>query len=213
MGKDSTNYIALVVDDHPLFRDSFCLLLQRLGLFNTVKITATRKELVQALLENTDSSITIFLDFYLDDHSSLPLITEIKQLNRNAKIIMVSSVTSPALASTIMMQKPHGFISKSSDVDAITQCVQMVRKDKFFVCPVIGRILDEADEASHAQFTDRDLQTLQYFARGLSVLETAEAIHLSRHTVVSHRRNMMAKSGTNSITELLAYAHRMGFIT
>ncbi|MFB2119291.1 hypothetical protein [Parapedobacter sp. 2B3] len=32
--------------------------------------------------------------------------------------------------------------------------------------------------------------------------------YLSKHTIVSHRRNMMTKSGSKSITELLAYARK-----
>ncbi len=212
MRNDNKNSIALVVDDHPLFRDSFSLLLERMDLFSEVRTVATSKELIQILVSNPYTKYTVFLDFYLGERTSLSLISQIKQLNRHAKIIVVSSITSPVMALSIMMQKPNGFISKSSDVGIIIQCLHMIQRDKLYVCPVIAQFLDEAEEIGHTHFTDRELEILSYFAEGLSVIETAEAIYLSKHTVVSHRRNMMAKSGTNSITELLAYAHRMGLI-
>ena len=54
---------------------------------------------------------------------------------------------------------------------------------------------------------------------GLSRLEitlerntTAEKFFLSKHTVVSHRRKMMKKTNTNTITELLSYVRKTGLI-
>ncbi|WP_183876756.1 LuxR C-terminal-related transcriptional regulator [Pedobacter sp. AK017] len=50
------------------------------------------------------------------------------------------------------------------------------------------------------------MEFLQYFARGLSIVHTAEQAHLSKHKIAAHRRKMMSKVCINSITELLAYA-------
>lgn len=209
MAPYQTTRTALVVDDHPLFRDSFSLLLERLDLFDVVRAVTGPKELTQFLLSHQTGSLFVFLDFYLGDHNSLPIINDIKRFNRDAKILMVSSISSPTLVAKIMSQGPHGFISKSSDIETIADGIRIIRQGDTFICPVIRELLDEAEVAATVEFTDRELEILHYFAQGLTVMQTAEAIHLSKHTVVSHRRNMMAKSNTNSITELLAYARKM----
>ncbi|NMN36149.1 DNA-binding CsgD family transcriptional regulator [Pedobacter sp. SG918] len=50
------------------------------------------------------------------------------------------------------------------------------------------------------------MEILQYFAHGSTIAQTAEKVHLSKHIIVAHRRNMMSK--INSITKLLSYARK-----
>lgn len=56
------------------------------------------------------------------------------------------------------------------------------------------------------------MDMLYHFSQGNSIQETAEIAHLSKHTVVSHRRRMMEKTNSKSITELLAYARKLNII-
>ncbi|WP_157501551.1 helix-turn-helix transcriptional regulator [Echinicola vietnamensis] len=58
----------------------------------------------------------------------------------------------------------------------------------------------------------RELEILQLFTQGFSIDRTAELVHLSRHTIVSHRRKMMKKTGSKTILELLAFSQKHGLI-
>jgi len=67
-----------------------------------------------------------------------------------------------------------------------------------------------AARGKRSMLSVREIEILHYFAQGFSVNETAEKFFLSKHTVVSHRRKMMRKTNTNTITELLSYVRKMG---
>ena len=67
-------------------------------------------------------------------------------------------------------------------------------------------------EEKEVWLSSREIEILRYFAQGFSVNETAEKFFLSKHTVVSHRRKMMKKTKTNTITELLSYVRKTGLI-
>jgi len=44
-------------------------------------------------------------------------------------------------------------------------------------------------------------------AKGLTIAETAGQMHLSPHTVIGHRRNIMHKLGVRSAAEIVKYAY------
>lgn len=203
------NTIAIVFDDHLLFADSFSALIERLELFNTVHTFNEERELTQFLVKNSKARIFLFIDYYLKNGNALPLINQAKRLNKNVAIIVISSVASPIAIANILSYNPHGFVSKSSGLDTILECLDTIEHGGRYVSPII-REIDLA--SSTIPFSARELEILQHFASGLSIAQTAERTFLSKHTIVSHRRKMMAKAKVNSITDLLSYARKQELI-
>lgn len=54
--------------------------------------------------------------------------------------------------------------------------------------------------------SERERQVLQLISFGFSTLEVAERLHLSRHTINNHRKNMLSRSGCGNIPELVRIA-------
>lgn len=57
-----------------------------------------------------------------------------------------------------------------------------------------------------AKLSDREIEILRFYARGLTITEIAEQIFVSADTVKFHRRKLFEKIGVQNITEALAYA-------
>ncbi len=204
--------IAIVFDDHLLFADSFSALIERLELFRAVHTISEEKELINFLIRHSQSPIYLFLDYYLQNKNGLPLINEARRLNKQITIIVVSSVTSPIAITNILSYNPQGLVSKSSGFSAILECLTVIGQGKQYLSPAISDIIANVNLSKKLLFTGRELEVLQYFAHGLSIAQTAEKTHLSKHTIVAHRRKMMAKASVNSITELLSYAREQELI-
>ena len=72
---------------------------------------------------------------------------------------------------------------------------------------------DDTTPASRVQpLTDRELEVLQWLARGLSSKEVAQTLNISVRTVESHRANLMHKLGVKSVAVLIQVAIREGMI-
>ncbi len=56
------------------------------------------------------------------------------------------------------------------------------------------------------ELTSRELQTLAALARGLSNKQIADLLHISTHTVISHRKNIIRKTGIKTAQGLTLYA-------
>ena len=207
------NPIAIVYDDHLLFAETFAAVLEKLQLFKSVHLFADDEHAYrQFMVKHFDVPVYLFLDYYLPQNNALTLISETRRINKKARIVVVSSITTPSLIAHILTYSPDGFISKSCGVDIVIECLRTISQGERYMCPVTREIAHSDPCVDEVPFTARELEMLRYFAQGLSVIDTANKTHLSKHTVVAHRRKMMTKAGVNSITELLAYARNKELI-
>lgn len=61
-------------------------------------------------------------------------------------------------------------------------------------------------------FSKREIEVLTLLSEGLNSSEIAEILFISKHTIDTHRRRLLAKSGTRNTAELIAYARKMGIL-
>lgn len=196
---------AVILDDHQLFADAFSLLLEKYQFFNLVQSFSQINNLIDFLIANGNQEIYIFLDYYLGQENGLSIFTEIKRLNKKAIIIFVTSVTSPSILLTILKYRPNGILSKSCSIDTIGTCLDAIHKSTLFLDQNIQTLLD-LQQAVVTVFTPREIELLRYFSDGESISKAAERTFLSPHTIIAHRRKMMAKANCNSIGKLIKFA-------
>jgi len=60
--------------------------------------------------------------------------------------------------------------------------------------------------------TEREVEVIQFVAQGLSSKMIADKMNISKHTVDTHRRKMLAKTGTYNAAELIKYCQEAGII-
>ncbi|MGG5577417.1 LuxR C-terminal-related transcriptional regulator [Myroides sp. C15-4] len=205
-----SNYkLGIIVDNHRLFADSFSALLEKTGLFDHIHIESDTNKLLQFLIKNSRKKVFLFLDYYLDnDRVGVDIINDVRRLNKNTNIIVVTTVTNPGVIQQINVRTPEGIISKVSGFDIILDCIQNVERGKTYCCPIIKDKLEKVD-AEVVLFTSRQIEILKCFASGLSVPQTSDKLHISLNTVVTHRRRMMQKADCNTIIKLLDYAYKV----
>ncbi|MBS3769333.1 MAG: helix-turn-helix transcriptional regulator [Bacteroidales bacterium] len=81
------------------------------------------------------------------------------------------------------------------------------RKDD--IVPVIEKLLQtEIDDTSpaNALLSAREQEVLKQVAMGYTNQEIAERLHISKHTVISHRKNLTSKLGIKTVSGLTVYA-------
>jgi DNA-binding CsgD family transcriptional regulator len=63
------------------------------------------------------------------------------------------------------------------------------------------------------ELSDREIDVLKMLTRGLSNKEIADQLHISIHTVISHRKNLVEKTGIKSLPGLTIYAISQNIIS
>jgi two-component system uhpT operon response regulator UhpA len=185
--------------------------LERYRLFDFVKACYNVEEFFAFLNSFSNKNIFVFLDYYLAEDNGLSLLSEIGRINRNAKIVFLTSAMSPFLIQTLKRYNPEGILSKSCSIDTLKHCIEDVAGGKSFLDPLFQNILN-THQSLQVKFTAREIELLQCFANGETIAQTAEKMFLSPHTVIAHRRKMMAKADCQSITHLLIFAKENGLL-
>lgn len=75
----------------------------------------------------------------------------------------------------------------------------------------VARFIDDPLSCEAVVLTERESGILRLIAEGLSYTRIAEKTGITPNTVISHRRNIMAKVGVNSTAALVMYAVKNGY--
>jgi DNA-binding NarL/FixJ family response regulator len=74
---------------------------------------------------------------------------------------------------------------------------------------VVGMDVEERTEsATDCQVTKREREIIHLMAEGFSTKEVAQELHISFHTVESHRKNLLVKMKARNMVHLVAMAIR-----
>lgn len=203
---------ALILDDHQLFGESFAVLLERYTEIETTYTFQEASKLIQFLGQNSRQKFYIFLDYYLKSTNGLAVLTDIRRLNKSSKTIFLTSADSWPVIYNIENHSPDALINKASGLDIVLECIHTINQDKTYLCPVLQELKASKQNLQPVIFTARELEILHFFVKGYTIAETAEKTFLSKHTIVAHRRNMMAKANCTSISQLLTYSNQWELI-
>lgn len=95
----------------------------------------------------------------------------------------------------------NDFLSKFDNVISIADDADIIsKKINNLLIPLIG------GEQNLEDLTQREVEVLTCLTKGQSNKEIAEDLNISIHTVISHRKNIIEKTGIKSLPGLTIYA-------
>lgn len=105
-------------------------------------------------------------------------------------------------ADTEMLKQYNGVISIYDDRTKIIRKLRQAIESKE----------QSADVNDGYDLSDREREILVSVVKGLTNKEVADTLHISVHTVISHRKNISRKTGIKSVPGLTVYALLNGLI-
>jgi DNA-binding NarL/FixJ family response regulator len=97
------------------------------------------------------------------------------------------------------------------------EALEAVMKGKKYISGELLELLFESDEriksaGETVQLTNSELEIVRLISDGLTTKEIAARKFISYHTVISHRKNIFRKLGVTSVSELIMYSIKAGWI-
>lgn len=161
-------------------------------------------------------------DLVLLDFASLGM--SIAELNtasatfKKTKFVVFSTMLSKTELNAVIKCRIFGFLLKECDKAEIMESINAAIKKEKFVCGKIVSLLTTEKEVSTTNsyiktlkcdglhVTDREIEIIVEIALGLSNKQIADKLHLSTHTVNTHRKNIMLKLGVNNTAGIVMFA-------
>lgn len=198
----------IIMDEHPIVRMSIEVLLQKNKNIQ-VKLKSGDSHEVLDCIRNHPIDLVI-LDIEMTGTDGFVLLKRIRNLNKDIKILFLSSKSEAFYAGRAIRAGANGFVSKRKDLGEIYNAVEMILTGYSFfpseTLSFINHIGSRTGAAVDMSLSNREVTVLRYLANGLSNKEIADQLLLSNKTISAHKSNIFSKLGVQSIVELIDYA-------
>ncbi|WLG33559.1 response regulator transcription factor [Pseudomonas simiae] len=207
-------YTALVVDDHPFIRSSVKMLLSQVQ-FEVVAEADNGADAVQLARKHIPD--LIILDIGMPKLDGLEVLNRITSLRLPSKILVFTSQSALFFAMRCMKAGAAGFISKTNNMEEMTQAIRTVMDGYTFFPSLASNSVRAGDvEASDREviksLSDRELTILQQLSQGLSNKEIGAALLISNKTVSTYKTRLIEKLNVKSVVYMADFAKRNNLI-
>ena len=153
---------------------------------NRVNIVGIYNTLAEVLPLVTDTKVDAVI-------ADIALYRQLEECNDLDDIVVIGIQS--ALCSEEVLRKFNAIITTHSTPETIER----------IVCDTIAAPKERDYSDSH-ELSERERDVLVLVARGLTNKEIASELVISPHTVISHRKNIVHKTGIRSVAGLTVYA-------
>ena len=161
--------------------------------FPEVEIAGLFQDPQAALLSVLDDAPDlIFLDIEMPGMTGIEFASEVNRNHIDSKIVFISSHDQYAL--NAIREEAFDYLLKPVSIDELKRC------------------LIRFQSKVQSKLSKRELEIIKLMSEGNNSQKVAEKLFISRHTVDTYRRDILAKTGCKNSAELITYAVRGGLV-
>jgi DNA-binding NarL/FixJ family response regulator len=205
----------LLADDHKIVLDGLRSLLEpEFELAGTVEDGRALIAAAQQLHPDV-----ILADISMPLLNGIEAVRQIKKLDKEVKIVFLTMHPDVTYAIRAFEAGASGYVLKHSASSELLTAIREAVKGRTYVTPMIaGELLTAYNEGTYRQaeegpqLTQRQREILQLLVEGNSAKEVANLLNISPRTVEFHKYSMMSKLKLKSLSALIQYAFKHGFV-
>jgi DNA-binding NarL/FixJ family response regulator len=204
----------LIVDDHPLVRESLKNLILKEPDLEVCGEAENRKQAL-AMLATSQPHIVI-LDLSLPDSHGTELIKDLQDQQPRVSILVLSGHDELVYAERVIRAGAQGFLTKKEPPSKILEAIRRVLSGEIYwtekaaasVASKFTRNNRPPSNRTTDTLTDREMQVLERIGMGEGTRHIAATLHIDASTVETYRSRIKEKLNLHNGNELLQYAIR-----
>lgn len=202
----------LVVDDHSLFRDGVCLVIQRMRLSCKAIMQAGNAQTGLAIAARHVDLNLILLDINLPDLSGTATVKAFRRCCISASLVLLSAEEDMALVRRCMNEGAQGFIHKSANTETITSALHTIFDGKtVWIDPAAKSSATGRQQTIELPgLTLRQTEVLVRLCQGWANKEIARDLLISDNTVRIHVAAILHSLGARNRSEAIVIARELG---
>lgn len=210
----STGIRVVVVDDHTLFRRGLVGLLSEMRDFQIVGEASSGTEALE-VISNQHPDV-VLLDVNMPGMSGVETLSAMRKANIQAPVLMLTISQHEEDLIGSIRAGASGYLLKNAEPITLRKTILDVVAGKSVLSPEITeqvfRLVRSGQVGSSSILSEREVEVLQFLARGYTTSQTASELFISENTVKTHVRHILNKMEVGNRAEAVAKATQLGLI-
>ena len=203
----------LIIDDHRLFNDGLRLMLNEATDIEVVGQIYYSREAIQQITQLRPD--VLIIDFNMPELDGLALTRQITAEFSDQRILILSMYGEQRYIDDFKRAGALGYMLKTATRAELLTAIRTVAQHNPYFDPKLSDVKQFANHTDDVflrkhRLTPREVDIIRLLKEGLSSAQIADRLSLSTHTVDTHRKNIHAKLGINTIAELVRFAIEAG---
>ncbi|MDA3882422.1 MAG: response regulator transcription factor [Bacteroidales bacterium] len=220
MEKNSNQTNILIVDDHNLFGEGLASIIESIGGYTIVGIIDHGNKVIEKIESLANDKIAlhiVLLDLEIPGESGSELVGHIKEVSSLTSVVILSMHNRFDIIHDLYESGISGYVLKNMEFNELRSALESIKKGKtYFSQEVVNVLMNKSfntvkeDEALY--LTQREKEVLDLIVEGKKTNEIAGLLFISKHTVESHRKNLLRKFDVHNALELVRKAFELKII-
>ena len=210
-------YNLIIADDHKMFLDGLISILESENDLNIVLTAKSGVNVIKYIDINKDDKIDLVItDISMPDLDGIALNKMIKDKNPQIKTLVVSMHNESEKIDDLIENNVDGYVPKNAEkAELLTAIHTILKGEKYFSKQIKDIYLENKfakQKEQEIKLTKREIEVITLIAEEYTTQEIADQLFLSKHTVESYRKNLIAKLNVRNLAGLTKYALKMKYI-
>lgn len=209
----------IIVDDHQMFLEGLCALLQGEPHIKVVDVALNGKQLLDKI---TSLEVDIVVsDINMPEMDGIELSRQLKKKYPSIKTLILSTHNDAQMIGKCIQNDVDGYLLKNAEKQELLKALSaIVEGEKYFGQEVKNEYMKTVfseggvtkEKENLAPLSRREKEILIHIAMEYTTQEIADKLFISQNTVNTHRKNLMSKLNAKNTAGLVKHAFQQGFL-
>ncbi len=202
----------VIVDDHEIFRKGFGMIINTFDDCEIIGEASNGQEFLDMFMEDTID--LVFMDIKMPVLNGIDATRIALEQKPEMKIVALSMFGEEKYLQSMIEAGATGFLLKNVKREELEIATKLLLEGKNYYSEELLVFFTKKyiNNKPDADISKREIEVLQLIAKGLTNQEISDKLFISLRTVEGHKTNLIQKTGSKNIVNLLIYAMKNSLI-
>lgn len=203
----------ILTDDHKMFVDGISFLLGKKG-WNVTGMASNGEDLFRIIKTGAVPDVVV-LDIEMPGMDGVESARKLKKHYPEVKVLVLSMHDENEFIRQMLETGIDGYILKDEGREELIKALDTIQSNqKYFGQKITENIVKvySGSQSESVKLTRREIEIIRLIADQKTTTQIAKMLFLSKHTVETHRKNILLKLNVKNTAGLIKYAMKNGII-